>query len=209
MCVQSQCFASEDFGTAPVAKTVQRYHTQEYSCGEAEVQQAASEASETLSRSTNNSRCYGSLRTMKHDLLGITVCSIASITANRDPRDRKVNSRPTMVVLPGQRGRRHASVRACVIWLKPDQVTVADRAIRRLIPGTAHDARIAISVHSSTTAVESRRLLIGATNVETTTATACLRVFPQQRRAVNRAGGAFCAFVDTRLCHAGTSRTRP
>ena len=96
-----------------------------------------------------------------------------------------------MVVLPGQRGRRHASVRACVIWLKPDQVTVADRAIRRLIPGTAHDARIAISVHSSTTAVESRRLLIGATNVETTTATACLRVFPQQRRAVNRAGGPF------------------
>lgn len=83
MCVQSQCFASEDFGTAPVAKTVQRYHTHEYSCGEAEVQQAASEASETLSRSTNNSRCYGSLRTMKHDLLGITVCSIASITANR------------------------------------------------------------------------------------------------------------------------------
>ena len=57
-------------------------------------------------------------------------------------------------------------MQVCVCDLvEPDQVTVVDRAMRRLIPGTAHDARITVFVHTSTTAVELKRLLIGTTNV--------------------------------------------
>ena len=54
--------------------------------------------------------------------------------------------------------------------VEPDLVTVvAYHAMRRLIPGVAHDAHIAVSAQASTTAVEPRRLSIGATNGGTTT----------------------------------------
>ena len=54
--------------------------------------------------------------------------------------------------------------------VEPDLVTVvAYHAMRRLMPGVAHDAHIAVSAQTSTTAVEPRRLSIGATNGGTTT----------------------------------------
>ena len=84
----------------------------------------------------------------------------------------KVNSRPNHGHAP-RTARKAACKRACMGDLvEPDLVTVvAYHAMRRLMPGVAHDARIAVSAHASesTTAVESRRLLIGATDGGTTT----------------------------------------